>query len=150
MYRRILVAVDGSEPSQLALEHALELAKDQHARLRIAHAVESFHYLVSAGGFPFDASELIQSLRQDGERVLSEAHARAARAGVEAETAMLEGRTTAERTAGIVIRDAKEWDADLIVLGTHGRRGFDRVLLGSVAESLVRTASLPVLLVRAK
>jgi nucleotide-binding universal stress UspA family protein len=151
MYQRILVAVDGSDTSQLALEHALQLGKDQQARIRIVHAIESIHYLVSlSGGYPFDASGLLESLREEGQQVLSRAQAKARSAGVEAETVLLEEKASMDRTAAILVREAKRWDADLIVLGTHGRRGFDRVVLGSVAETLVRIAPLPVLLVRAK
>ena len=151
MYQRILVAVDGSETSRLALDHALHLAKDQRARLRIVHALESIHYLVSlAGGYLFDAGDLIESLRQEGKRVLENSQEAARAAGVESETALIEARQTMDRAAAIIVQDAKSWDADLIVLGTHGRRGFDRLVLGSVAEALVRIAPLPVLLVRAK
>lgn len=151
MYRRILVAVDDSDTAQLALDHALQFAREQQARVRIVHAVESVHFLVSlAGGYPFDASALVESMREDGRRVLAAARVQAHKAGLEAETALVEGETAAERTATIVVQDALRWDADLIVVGTHGRRGLDRVVLGSVAEALVRIAHTPVLLVRAK
>lgn len=150
MYKRIVVAVDGSETSRLALDHALQLAKDQRARVRIVNALESIHYLVSlSGGYPFDASELIESLRQEGKRVLETSLQTARAAGVEAESVLIEGKEPMDRAATIVAQEAKNWDADLIVLGTHGRRGFDRLVLGSVAEALVRIASTPVLLVRA-
>jgi nucleotide-binding universal stress UspA family protein len=151
MYQRILVAVDGSETSQLALEHALHLAKDQRARLRIVHALESIERLVSlSGGYPFDAGELIESLRQEGNKVLENSQKAARAAGVESETALIEGKQPMDRAATILLQDAKSWDADLMVLGTHGRHGFDRLVLGSVAETLIRMAPLPVLLVRAK
>jgi nucleotide-binding universal stress UspA family protein len=151
MYRRILVAVDGSETSTLALEHALQLGKDQRAHVRIVHALESLQYLVAlAGGYVFDIGELLDSLRREGERVLAESADRARAAGVEAEAALIEGKEPMDRTAQIVVEDARRWDADLIVLGTHGRRGFDRLFLGSVAEHVLRAASVPVLLVRAR
>jgi nucleotide-binding universal stress UspA family protein len=151
MYRRILVAIDGSDTAQLALDHALNLAREQQARVRIVHALESVHFLVSmAGGYPFDASALIESMRADGERVLEQARVVAHKAGVDAETALIEGETPVDRAATIIVQDALRWDADLIVVGTHGRRGFDRIVLGSVAETLVRIAHTPVLLVRAR
>jgi len=151
MYSRILVAVDGSATAKLALDHALQLAREQRARVRIVHALESIHFLVSlAGGYPFDASALLDTLREDGKQVLDRAQALAHSAGVEAETALIEGEAPMDRTAAIIVQDALRWDADLIVIGTHGRRGFDRVVLGSVAETLVRIAHLPVLLVRGK
>jgi nucleotide-binding universal stress UspA family protein len=151
MYSRILVAVDGSDTAKRALDHALQLAREQRARLRIVHALESVHFLVSlAGGYPFDASALLDSMREDGKQVLDHAQAQASSAGVEAESALIEGEAPMDRTATIILQDALRWNADLIVIGTHGRRGFDRVVLGSVAEALVRIAHVPVLLVRAR
>jgi nucleotide-binding universal stress UspA family protein len=151
MYRRILVAVDGSATAQLALEHALQLARDQQARVRIVHALESVHFLIAmTGGYPFDASALVDSLRADGTRVLEQALAGARKAGVDAETALIEGAAPTDRTAMIIVQDALRWEADLIVIGTHGRRGIDRVVLGSVAEALMRIAHTPVLLVRGR
>jgi len=151
MYRRILVAVDGSETSNLALEHALQLAKDQRAQVRIVHAVESLHQLVAlSGGTFFDIDELLDSLRREGKRVLEASLERAKAFGVDAETAVLEAKDPVDRTAQILVQEARNWDADLIVVGTHGRSGFDRLFLGSVAETVLRSASVPVLLVRHK
>lgn len=151
MYRRILVAVDGSQTARLALEHALQLAKDQGARVRIVHALESIDFLVAlAGGYPFDVSDLLDSLRREGSHVLAASLETARAAGVEAEIALVEGLQPSDRTGQILVQDARNWDADLVVLGTHGRRGLDRVLLGSVAETVARFASVPVLLVRRK
>ena len=151
MYRRILVAVDGSQTSNLALEHALQLGKDQGARVRIVHALESLQYLVAlAGGYVFDIGELLDSLRREGERVLAASVDKARAGGVAAEAALIEAKEPMDRAAQIVVEDARRWDADLIVLGTHGRRGFDRLFLGSVAEHVLRAASVPVLLVRAR
>jgi nucleotide-binding universal stress UspA family protein len=151
MYRRILVAADGSAAADLALEHAFALAKDQRARVRIVHALESLHYLVGlAGAYPFDAPGLLESMRREGQRVLAASLEKARAVAVDAETALLDGHQPTDRVAQIVVQDARNWDADLIVLGTHGRHGFDRVFLGSVAETVLRIASVPVLLVRAK
>jgi nucleotide-binding universal stress UspA family protein len=151
MYQRIVVATDGSDTSNIAVEHAVQLAKDQRARLRIVHVIESIGYAVSmAGAYPFDPTPLWEALREGGRQALSTAEAKARSAGVEIETALLEDKEPPERVASILAKDAQKWDADLIVLGTHGRRGVDRLFLGSVAETLVRMASTPVLLVRAK
>lgn len=151
MYQRILVATDGSDTSNIAVEHAVQLARDQRARLRIVHVVESIGHAVSlAGAYPFDPTPLWEALREDGRQALSTAEAKAGSAGVETETALLEDKEPPECVALILARDAQKWDADLIVLGTHGRRGIDRLLVGSVAETLARMAPTPVLLVRAK
>jgi nucleotide-binding universal stress UspA family protein len=151
MYQRILVAIDGSETAQLALNHAVQLAKDQRARLRIAHVVEvlGLTYTASmAGGYPFDATTVLESLRESASKLLQEAEAKARSADIEVETVLLEDDDPTARVASAISKEADRWEADLIVLGTHGRRGFDRLLLGSVAETLVRTATLPLLLVR--
>ena len=151
MYQRILVAIDGSETSNIAIEHAVQLAKDQRARLRIVHVVESIGHAVSlAGAYPFDPTPLWEAMREDGRRALSVAEAKAVSAGIETETALVEDKEPPERVASILASDAQEWDADLLVVGTHGRRGIDRLLVGSVAETLGRIAPTPVLLVRAK
>ena len=151
MYPRILVAIDGSDTSNLALEQAVQLAEDQRARLRIVHVVDLFRYSASiADGYAFDPTPLWEALRAEGRHALLTAEAKARSAGVDVETAMLEGNDPAQRVASMVVKDAHQWDADLIVLGTHGRRGLDRIFLGSVAETLVRMAPTPVLLVRAK
>jgi nucleotide-binding universal stress UspA family protein len=151
VYQRILVAVDGSETSSLALDHAVQLAKDQRARLCVTHVVEALRYMASsANAYPFDPTPVLESLREDGRQLLLAAESKARAAGVEVEAALLEERDLEQRVATIVLAQAQHWDADLIVLGTHGRRGFDRLFLGSAAETLVRLATLPVLLIRAK
>ena len=151
MYPRILVAIDGSATSNLALEQAVQLAKDQRARLRIVHVVDLFRYSAPiADGYAFDPTLLWETLREEGRQALSDAEAKARSAGVVAEAAILEGNDASQRVASLVVRDAQQWDADLIVLGTHGRRGVDRLFFGSVAETLVRIAPTPVLLVREK
>lgn len=151
MYQRILVAIDGSDTSYLALDHAVQLAAHQQARLRIVHVVELFEYPLSMlDGSAFDPTPLWEALREDGRQALSVAGARARSAVVDAEIVMLESDDASQRVASSIVQDAQHWHADLIVLGTHGRRGFDRILLGSVAETLVRMAPAPVLPVRAR
>lgn len=151
MYQRILIAVDGSDTSNLALDHAVQLAQSQRARLRIVHVVELFTYpLTMLDGPAFDPTPLWEALREEGNNALSRAASKAGSAGVESEIAMLEGDDLSSRVATTIAKDAQGWDADLIVLGTHGRRGFNRIVLGSVAETLVRMAPAPVLLVRSR
>ena len=144
MYRRILVLLPiGSETSSIAIEHAEQLAKDQRARLRIVHVVESIghcRWIAGSAAYPFDPTPLWEAMREDGRKALSMAEAKAVSAGVGTETALLEDKEPPERVASILARDAQRWDADLIVIGTHGRRGIDRLLVGSVAETLARMA----------
>lgn len=145
MYKHILLAVDGSSTSDLALKEAAKLAKEQQAELRIVHVVDKVTLNMDT---PVAVEEYWEAIRKSGQQILERARAVARKAGVEAETKLLEIETAGYRIAELVSREGKEWPADLIVVGTHGRRGFSHILLGSVAESLIRTATKPVLLVR--
>ena len=147
MYQRILVPYDGSATSSRGLDEAIRLASLTGASVRLLHLVD---VLLIATGFETAAAyagEIIPFMRQAGEKVLQEGKARVEGAGVKAETTLVEG--TARRLFEVVTDQVKTWGADLIVIGTHGRRGVDRLLLGSDAEQIVRTAPVPVLLVKA-
>ena len=146
MYRRILVPVDGSATSKLGLRHAIGLAKTQGARLRFLNVMDDSLGL-SGTDIPVAAlSFLLRSVREIGERSVDEAAALARRKGLNADTSLLHGRG---RHASDVILDAAiRWRADLVVMGTHGRRGLNRLLLGSDAERVLRGTPVPLLLVR--
>jgi len=144
-YRRILAAVDGSEAGSAGLREALRLAKSEGGELCILHVVnESVPYTPLAGAPPIN---LVPLLIESGRRVLDEAREQAHEQGVEAKTILAENpdRNVAPR----IVAQARRQRADLIVLGTHGRRGVRRLVLGSDAEQVVRTSPVPVLLVRA-
>ena len=145
MYRRILVPVDGSHTSTLGLQEAVRLAKDQDASLRVVHVVDESIVTQDFGGY-VNAGDLFESLRDDGKKVLKNALALARRAGIDAQGAIYE--TMGMGVADVLVREAKKWKADLIVLGTHGRRGVKRAVLGSDAETILRSAPAPVLMVR--
>ncbi len=144
MYRRILVAVDGSDISTRALEEALRLCKDQHAQVRIVHAVDLVPS-VDEGYVDFDAYE--REELEKGQAILNRAVAVARGAGVEPESSLVE--VCKRRISTAIVDEAKRWEADLIVMGTHGRSGLTQLLLGSVTEGVVRSGLTPVLLVRA-
>jgi nucleotide-binding universal stress UspA family protein len=143
MYKHMLVPVDGSAPSNRALEEALKLAKAQGVRVRLVHVLEPLHNLVIEG-----YGDLVGAVRAEAERILAEAAARAQAAGVEASTALIEA--DGRRVAAAIVDEALRSGADLIVMGTHGHQGFEHLLLGSVAEGVMRRATVPVLLVRAR
>lgn len=145
MYQRILVPIDVSETSRRALQEAIKIA-DGKAQLRLVYVIEE-GYALDAEGYAFiDYAALQEAFRQTGERALAQAAKTVQRAGLTAETAVLD--VPGEHTANVIDNDALGWKADLIVIGTHGRSGVGRLLLGSVAEHVVRGASIPVLLVR--
>ena len=142
MYRRILVPVDGSDTSNKALVAALQLARDAGGRLRLVHALDELVYL---SGFEYGA-DVLNTAREQAMRVLREAAEVAQSAGVPAEQQLIESPGT--RLGDCVAAEARQWEADLVVLGTHGRRGIGRVLLGSGAEQIIRSSPVPVLVIR--
>lgn len=147
MYRRILVPIDGSATSDRALQEAIKLANSE-CQLRLVYVLEEI-YLLDAEGYAYiDYAALQQAVRNTGARTLALAAEKVQRSGATAESALLEA--SGERIASVIVSEAQQWQADLIVIGTHGRSGLNRLLLGSVAEGVVRMASVPVLLVRAQ
>ena len=151
MYQKILVAVDGSETSNLALQEAIKLAKDQKAAVRLIHVVDesSAYMAVDPGALtPNLIDQMQKALRATGEKVLATCAATVRKAGLEPDTATKIVETVGQRIYDVIEEEAVRWPADLIVIGTHGRRGFRRLLLGSVAEGVTRIATKPVLLIR--
>lgn len=145
-YKKILVAVDGSKAAEKGLREALRLAGSKGTRLTILNVVNTFPAFASLeGGLP--VVDLLPALREGGKKVLARARATAQKAGVRPAIVMRE--ITGGPTADAIVREARKQRADVLVLGTHGRRGMSRVLLGSDAEQVVRTSPVPVLLVRA-
>jgi nucleotide-binding universal stress UspA family protein len=153
MYQRILVAIDESATSELALKEAALLAKEQDATLRLAHVIDdSFAYTAVLMPHELAPQQLVErqvELRRFGDDVLSRGAATASALGANAETTLLTiAEASDDRVYDTIEQEAVRWPADLIVIGTHGRRGFRRLLLGSVAEGLIRVTTKPVLLVR--
>ena len=147
MYQRILVPIDGSPTSERSLQEAIKLA-DGKAQLRLVYVIEEVYQLDAVGYTLIDHAALQEAVRKTGERALAKAAEKVQRSGMTAETALLE--VLGRRVADVIDSDALDWKADLIVIGTHGRSGLNRLLLGSVAEDVVRGTSVPVLLVRAE
>jgi len=145
MYQRILVPVDGSAASNSGLDEAIRLARLAGGRLRLVHVVDD---LVLSTGLEFATCDVVGILVDAGAKILSAAKAKVEASGVAVDTFLSE--TLAERVSDVVVAQARQWNADLIVIGTHGRRGVRRLLIGSDAEQIVRAAPVPVLLVRPK
>lgn len=143
MFKQIFVPIDGSAASQAALEAALQLAKEQGAEVRIAHVFKRF--VVSSGGGLIDLTEAFE---REGEAALAQAQDRAREVGVAAGTELIDA--AGRRVPATIVEEAVRWPADLIVMGTHGRHGFEHLLLGSVAEGVARRSPIPVMLVRGR
>ena len=141
MYDDILLATDGSEPARRAAEHAVERAAADGATL---YAL----YVIDADPSPLAVSRadvretLVEVGEQAAEAALSDVESLAAASGVELETVVAEGRP-----AECIVSEAAEHGIDLVVMGTHGRPGVSRRLLGSVTERVVRSSPVPVLTV---
>lgn len=146
MYKRILVPIDGSSTSDRALQEAIRLIDTQHAQLRLVHVIDDLQFLDAEGYV--DYAELRELTRKIGQRALTKAEEIARQADITVESALLEAN--GERIAQVINAEAESWSADLIVIGTHGRSGFSHLLFGSVAEGVVRGASVPILLVRSE
>lgn len=145
MYQHILVPLDGSAAAERGFREALRLAAEQKSTLRLLHVIDDFPMLMEMSAVSsFDAS--MRKVREYGEDVLSKAQAAAAALDVHADTVLRE--VTQGRVADVVVDEARASGCDLIVMGTHGRRGFSRLALGSDADRVVRASPVPVLLVR--
>jgi nucleotide-binding universal stress UspA family protein len=144
--RRILYPTDFSTASRAALARAVELARAQKAELVIAHVLPMVMPMTGDGYVsPKVFDDIQRSTRQQGQKQLDGVLARARKAGARARGLLLDGVPASQIT-----RAAKSQRADVIVMGTHGRTGFTRLLLGSVAERVVGTAPCPVLTVRGR
>lgn len=147
MYKHILVPIDGSSTSERGLQEAVRLASDmkQKPKIRLLHVIDDFPMLMEMSAVSsFEAS--MAKVREFGEALLAKARATAALADVQAETVLRE--VTQGRIADVVLDEVRSAGCDLIVMGTHGRRGLSRIALGSDADSVVRSSAVPVLLVR--
>jgi nucleotide-binding universal stress UspA family protein len=150
MFRKILVPIDGSPTSNLGLREAIKMAKDQSATLCLLHVVDEMIVSQAFDGTmyvtPRYIDEFIAALQNQGKKVLAKAEKRAKKDAIKCQTVLCE--TVGHTVADVIIEQAKKCRADLIVLGTHGRRGITRLVMGSDAEGVVRATRVPVLLVR--
>ena len=148
MFKRILVTMDDSKTAHYALDKAIELASEQKALLRIVHVVDYVN--LTAGVEGVNVERFMESLKDFGKELLHRAVARAAEKGVKAQQKLIESSEIMSHIAGQILTDADKWRADLIVIGTHGRKGIKRLFWGSVAESIIRDTTKPILIFRKK
>lgn len=120
MYRRILVPVDGSTASDVGRAQAIGLAQTEGARLRFLNVLDESLRLSSPDIEAVNMSDLLRSMRELGERSVEEAASLAGKKGLRADTSLLPSR--GRRASDVILDEARKWRADLIVMGTHGRR----------------------------
>lgn len=147
MYQRIFVPIDGSSTSNRGLDEAVKLAQLTGASIRLLHVMDTWSVATGLESYGVYVADVIPRMKEAGELLLTQAKTRLQAQGVKVDSVLLDSLTT--RVSEAVIEQAKAWGADLIVIGTHGRRGVGRLLLGSDAEQIARMATVPVLLVRA-
>lgn len=146
MYQRILVPVDGSTTAHHGLTEAIRLAKLTGGRLRLIHVIDSLSFGYAMDTYACPSDDWFDALRTGGNDVLTAAQAVASEAGVETETRLHDNLKGSLHE--LVTAEAVSWPAEVIVLGTHGRRGFERIVMGNGAEQILRASPVPVLLVR--
>lgn len=146
MFKRILIPVDGSDTATKALVAGLQIARETSASVRLVHVVNEMAYLGGIDPHGTYSADLAGMMREGGAKVLTDAMAVAQSAGIEASQALLD--ESGKRLGEVMATAAKLWGADLVVVGSHGRRGIGRVLLGSGAEQILRLSPVPVLVIR--
>ncbi|HKA43466.1 MAG TPA: universal stress protein [Burkholderiales bacterium] len=146
MFKRILVPLDGSSTSERGLEQAIKLASERRATLYLLHVVDEQVLTQSIDADAATVDSLLGSLRNSGRKILDDARARARKRRLRSTPVLVENMLRS--VADVIVEQARKRRADLIVMGTHGRRGIKRVVMGSAAEGVVRATPVPVLLVR--
>ncbi|CAG9931465.1 universal stress protein [Candidatus Nitrotoga arctica] len=147
MYTRMVVAVDGSETSGKALDEAIKLAREMSSIILLLHVCEEMPIMWEPDGMNMILMQNSLKAVSDAGKELLEKHRRQLAAqGITVETKLVE--TYGGRIGSVIAEEAQKWNADLLVVGTHGRKGIAHLLMGSVAEGVTRSASMPVLLVR--
>ncbi|KTC83539.1 universal stress protein [Legionella cincinnatiensis] len=142
MYKQIMIAVDGSKASSLALKEAIQLAKNQNSKLCVIHIVDTLYE------GDVDREAFVELIRKQGQEVLNSIKKKLSRVKIEFEMKLAELTPSKSQIAEKLVDEASAWSADLIIIGTHGRRGIQHILTGSVAEEVIRISKIPVLLVK--
>lgn len=146
MYERILVAVDGGPSSELAIAQAVGLAKQLQAEVKVLFVVDDSELFFEHAYI--DPNEIVSGMISVGQKALATAARRFENAGVRCLTELAEQPVSPGNISGTIVNHADQWPADLIIMGTHGRRGMRRVIMGSVSEGVISKSTKPVLLIR--
>jgi len=146
MYKRILVPINGGPASELAVNEAIKIAQG-NATIRLLYVLEEVALPLAVESYDYASSVVVlETTRKSAKGILKEAENIVRRTGMTVETALIED--LGKGVVDMINNDAQGWSADLMVIGTHGRTGLTRLLMGSVAEGVVREASIPVLVIR--
>lgn len=144
MYQKILIPTDGSEPSQKAAQHGLTLAKEMNASVSALYVGEVMHIPSPVPGpVPIMMEEQGEVLREAGQKIVDDVVEKGKKIGVTVTPMVVIGHP-----ADQIIKQAEDYD--LVVMGTMGKSGLSHLLMGSVAEKVVRHSPVPVLVVPPK
>jgi nucleotide-binding universal stress UspA family protein len=143
---QLLVPVDGSPTSTKALDTAIKLARVYGARVRLFHVVDELDHVTGFETPKAYREDVLPLMRAGGEKMLAQLRRRVTDQGLVCDSVLVESGTG--RVCEQVAEEARLVHADMIVLGSHGRRGLERVLMGSDAEQIVRYAPVPVLVIK--
>jgi len=144
MFKKILVPIDGSSAALRAVDKAIVLAQAFDGRVTVLNVVDVYPFAGIGADYAFGQSEYLAAATASANQALARAEAAVAAGGVPCERRIVEGHVIHEG----IIDAAKTLEADLIVMGSHGRHGFEKVLLGSTTQRVLSRTSLPVLVVR--
>ncbi len=143
-FEHILVPVDGSETSYAAVDKAVEIAKAFNSKVTVVQVLALDPYIAAEYITAAQTNDLVERARTAILKTLDEAKAKFAAAGINAETQLLEGQVIYSE----IVKAAEPLNTDLIVIGSHGRTGFKKLFLGSVAQSILGQANVPVMVIR--
>ena len=143
LVKKILIATDGSEYTKNAVDYGIDLAKNTEAKLYTIYVIDTAAF----ASIPMDAAweSMYELLKQEGDEATKYVAEKAEAEGLSIDRLTIEGHPAEE-----IIKFAEKNSINLIVMGTLGKSGLDRFLLGSVAEKVVRNSKIPVLVVRGK
>lgn len=147
MYRHITIALDGSHNANPALIEAVRLAQLCKARLSLVHVVSVHDFAIENVGL-LDSQALYDEARQQGSKILEEAGKLAESQGVQAVPVLLDAAEGGAALASVLVSYTQAENSDLLVIGTHGRKGWKHLLMGSFAEDVMRRTAVPLLVVR--
>jgi len=148
MFKRILLPFDDSKAARLALKQALNLCVVHKAKLRIVHAID--YIALSARVEGIDTETLHLEIRRSGEKILDKALKAAVKRKVIVDTQLIESFKLTSNIQALVVKAAKNWRADLVVVGMNKKDLLKKIFLGSHSEKLIHKIASPVLLVKAK
>lgn len=146
MFKRILVPVDDNPISMKAAQEAIELSSQLNAKIEFIHILDEQNIVFSEVFTTYPSIK--EALRKVGEELLSKINEMARSASIDFESKLIELRAAEGRIPEKIIEEATNWSADLIMIGSHGRRGINKFLLGSIALNVIQSTSIPVLLIK--